>query len=152
VLGALAMLLVIGLGWGGYYAYRQFAPYYGLGYATGSTGSVQDVNFTVTDARCGLQEPPSKKAKPVKGQFCVVEIGAVNTSDKVRYLTLAMFSVQLDTGSRANPTRTAMSELSVKLAPGESKDLELVYDVWNGSRMDNIKVQIGYETANIPLI
>ncbi|MGH3713247.1 MAG: DUF4352 domain-containing protein [Micromonosporaceae bacterium] len=146
------MLLVIGLGWGGYVAYRQFAPYYGLGYATGRTGTVSDVTFTVADARCGLDQPPDKPARSVKGQFCLVDLGAKNTSDKVRFVSLSMFSVQLDTGSRVSPSRTAMSSLSVRLNPGESHNLVLVYDVWSGVRMDNLKVQIGYETANIPLI
>ncbi|MGH3647855.1 MAG: DUF4352 domain-containing protein [Micromonosporaceae bacterium] len=146
------MLLVVGLGWGGYIGYRKFAPYYGLGYAIGRTGTVNDVTFTVTDARCGLTKPPSRDLRPVKGQFCVIDMSAANTSNKIRYISLSLFAVQLDTGSRVAPIAAGMSSLSVKIEPGKTQDLELVYDVWNGIRMDNLKVQIGYETANIPLI
>lgn len=150
--GALAMLLLVGLGWGGYQAYRYFAPYYGLGYVTGRSGAVHDVQFTVDAARCGLDAVPDSDAKPIRGQFCVVDITATNRSDKDRYVSLAMFSVELDGGARANPTGTAMKQMSIKLQAGEDKDLELVYDIWDGARMGSLKVQIAYETANIPLL
>lgn len=152
VIGALAMLLVVGLGWGGYVGYRKFAPYYGLGYSTGRTGTVSDVTFTVDEARCGLDKPPSRQMSPVKGQFCLLKITAKNGSDKARYVSLAMFSVQLDTGSQVRPMSAAMSSLSIKMPPGESQELQLVYDVWKGIRMDSLKVQIGYESTNIPLV
>lgn len=151
LLGAATMLLVVGLVWGGYSAYRYFAPYYGLGYITGRSGSVNDVAFTVTTARCGLDSIPDATAKPTKGQFCTVGLKATNNGEKSRYLSLSMFTVQLDTGSRSNPVSRLMSTLSLELEPGETRELELVYDVFDGVRMDNLKVQIGYETSNIPL-
>jgi hypothetical protein len=151
LLGALAMLLLVGLAWGGYAAYRYFAPYYGLGYIVGRSGAVEDVVFTVTEARCGLDHVPQVAESPGKGQFCLVDVKAENNSPKSRYLSLSMFSVQLDTGSRANPASRVMSIRSLKLDAGEAKDLHLVYDVLDGVRMDSLKVQIGYETSNIPL-
>ena len=150
--GALAVLLIVGLVWGGITAYRHFAPYYGLGYASGATGTVSDVTFTVDQARCGLDSVPNSTAKPVKGQFCVVELRAVNNSDSERYLSLLQFTVDLDRGVRALPAQSAMRTLSTKLDAGESRRLMLVYDVWEGVRMDTLKVQIGFETANIPLV
>lgn len=151
VLGALVMLLVIGLVWGGYAAYRYFAPYYGLGYVAGRSGSVEEVVFTVKEARCGLDAAPGKDMTPGRGQFCIVDVTVSNNSPKDRYLTLSMFSVQLDTGSRANPASRVMNTLSLELESGETRDLTLVYDVLDGVRMDSLKVQIGYETSNIPL-
>ena len=150
-LGAVAMLMLVGLGWGGYQAYQYVAPYYGMGYVSGRSGVVHDVQVTVDAARCGLDAIPGSDAKPVRGQFCTVDITAKNESDKDRYISLAIFSVELDGGTRANPTGTAMKQLSVKLTPGESKNLELVYDIWDGARMGSLKVQIAYETANVPL-
>lgn len=152
MIGAVAMLLVVGLGWGGYVGYRNFAPYYGLGYTTGRAGTVNDVTFTVAEARCGLDKPPTRQLKSVKGQFCLVTVSAVNNATKARFVSLTMFSVQLDTGSQIRPVSAAMSSLSVKMAPGETEELQLVYDVWDGIRMDSLKVQIGYESTNIPLI
>ncbi|HEX6076799.1 MAG TPA: DUF4352 domain-containing protein [Micromonosporaceae bacterium] len=151
VLGALVMLLIVGLAWGGYSAYRYFAPYYGLGYITGRSGSVEDVVFTVTEARCGLDDLPDADATPGKGQFCLVNVKATNNSSKSRYLSLSMFSVQLDTGSRANPASRVMIKRSLELEAGQTTDLYLIYDVFDGIRMDTLKVQIGYETSNIPL-
>jgi hypothetical protein len=151
VVGALVMLLAVGLIWGGYVAYRYFAPYYGLGYITGRSGSVEDVVFTVTEARCGLDGVPGADMAPGRGQFCVLDITASNNSPKSRYLSLSMFSVQMDTGARANPASRVMSTLSLELESGETRDLKLVYDVFDGVRMDSLKVQIGYETSNIPL-
>ncbi|HEX2418518.1 MAG TPA: DUF4352 domain-containing protein [Micromonosporaceae bacterium] len=149
--GALIMLLLVGLLWGGYAAYRYFAPYYGLGYITGRSGTVQDVVFTVTEARCGLDRVPQTDESPDKGQFCVVNVKATNNSPKSRYLSLSMFSMHLDTGSRANPVSRMMSTRSLELETGETRDLHLVYDILDGARMENLKVQIGYETSNIPL-
>ncbi|MGH3738634.1 MAG: DUF4352 domain-containing protein [Micromonosporaceae bacterium] len=146
------MLLVVGLGWGGYVGYRQLAPYYGLGYATGRDGTVAGVTFTVTDARCGLTEPPGKQLTSVKGQFCTVEISARNSGSKPRFVSLTLFSVQLDTGYSVRPATSAMTALSLKIEPGQTQKIHLVYDVWEGIRMDSLKVQIGYETANIPLV
>ncbi len=152
VIGAVTTLLLVGLVWGGYVGYRNFAPYYGIGYTTGRSAAVQGVTFKVTSARCGLDAVPASSTKPVKGQFCVVDALATNNSATTRYLSLSMFSVQLDSGSRANPTSSAMRALSSKLRAGEDQDLQFVYDVWDGVRMESVKVQIGYETAQIPLL
>lgn len=147
-----SLVLVIALLVGGYYAYRTYAPWLGWGYAPGGTAAINGVAFTVVDAECGLSQAPLTGARPSKAQFCTVDLNAENQVDSNRYLVLSLFSVNLNSGLQADPSSTAMQTLSVKLAPGESKDLQLVYDVWDGVQMTEVQVQIGYETDLIRLV
>lgn len=147
-----SLIAVIALLLGGYYAYQTYAPRFGWGYTPGGTAAINGVAFTVADAQCGLSAAPVTDARPSKAQFCTVDLSAENQTDSNRYLVLSLFSVNLDSGLQADPSSTAMQTLSVKLAPGESQDLQLVYDVWDGVQMTEVQVQIGYETELIPLV
>lgn len=152
LLAVTSLAVVLALAAGGYVAYRAVAPQFGLAYAPGGTAAINGVAFTVTRAERGLTSAPETDARPSKSQFCVVDLNAENQTDSNRYLVLSLFNVNLDSGLQADPSGSAMQTLSVKVDPGESRDLQLVYDVWDGVRMSAVQVQIGYETELIPLV
>lgn len=152
LLAVTSLAVVLALATGGYVAYRAFAPQFGLAYAPGGTAAINGVAFTVLRAECGLTSAPETDARPAKSQFCLVDLNAENKTDSNRHLVLSLFNVNLDSGLQADPAGSAMQTLSVKLEPGESRDLQLVYDVWDGVRMSEVQVQIGYETELIALV
>jgi hypothetical protein len=145
----LVLVLAVLLGTGGYLGYRAVAPYFGGGYRTGGSTSVDDVTLTLTAARCGLSSAPDSPVKPV-GQFCTVEVSADNHSDDGAFIDFHDWSVDLDVGIRGvGPTVNAMQLPVAVVLKGHSQTLDLVFDVPTGARLSALNTKIGIRTGSI---
>lgn len=145
----MVLVLAVLVGTGGYLGYRALAPYFGGGYRTGGSTTVDDVTLTVTGARCGLKSAPDSPVKPV-GQFCTVEVGATNHADDGAFIDFHDWSVDLDVGIRdVGPSVNAMQLPVAVILKGRPQTLDLVFDVPTGARLSALNTTIGIRTGHV---
>lgn len=150
VLGVVAVLVIAVLSVGGVLGYRWLAPYYGLGYVSGRSVTVDGVKVTTDSVRCGLDTAPFGNSGTPHGVYCAITIGARNTGDSVASIDLRTWTADLDVGlTGVTPVGDWLAFRNELVEPHGSATYNLAYDIPRGARLDRLHFVIGDKTGAV---
>lgn len=147
------VLVVLGaavLGVTGYFGFQYAAPYFGGGYRTGASTTLDSVRFTTREASCGDTAPDSD-ATPT-GQFCVITVDARDSAPDGRLIDFHDWSVDLDVGiGNVPPILSAMRDSAAVVVSGQTGTMTVVFDVPKGSRLSRLHIVLDGHRGSIAL-
>lgn len=150
ILGSVAAVLVIVLLAGGYLGYRALAPYYGLGYVSGRSATVESVTLTTTSVRCALSEPPFGESGEPHGTYCAIVISAHNVGRETAAINLRTWTADLDVGlTHVEPVTEWLAFRNEILEPGARASYQIAYDIPKGARLERLHLVVGDHSGTI---
>ncbi|MGA8115154.1 MAG: hypothetical protein WCA46_15935 [Actinocatenispora sp.] len=149
VLGIVAVVLVAVLGVGGYAGYQVLAPYYGLGYHTGGSATVDSVRLTVTEVRCGLDTAPFGNVGTPQGGYCAVVVTAENHGQNTAFVNLRDWQADLDVGLAVRPVGDWLPYRNEAVLGGQRAVFRLGFDIPDGARLSTVHMAIGDKEGTV---
>jgi hypothetical protein len=150
ILGSIAGAVVLVLVVGGYFGYRAVAPYYGLGYVSGRSTTVEGVKLTTTQVKCGLSTPPFGERGTPHGAYCAIVVSAHNVGKQTAVINLRTWTADLDVGlDHVEPVTEWLAFRNEIVETGQKASFQLAYDIPTGARLDRLHLVVGEHNGTI---
>jgi hypothetical protein len=150
ILGVVSVVVIAVLAVGGVLGYRWLAPYYGLGYVSGRSVTVDGVTLTTNRVTCGLDTAPFGNSGTPHGVYCAITVGARNAGDTLASIDLHSWTADLDVGlTDVPPVEDWLAQRNEIVEPHGSATYNVAYDIPRGARLDRLHFVIGNKTGTI---